>query len=255
MIDAHERNPEAAGRAGQCRLEVGDGDVRTEGLELGDHAIDQRPDLAGLVVEAGRDRSHHVEPATDVLEDDPRDRLDAHPGHPQRQSAADEVEAVGARVDEHIVCRVETLDERAHAGCVAPPLPAEADRDVRHRQRWFRRWRTGGAAGRRRTTFCSAGARPASGRGGGAQGRARRVWHLDRVPQGRQTRGCPGAAGPLSERQPPCREEVISRCDQRGRLATLPPRRSPTKASPRSHDAPSRGRRSSCRFDRVSSGA
>ena len=131
MVDAHQRNAEPAGGPRQGRLEVGDRQIGGEGVEVADHPVDQRPQLPGLVVEAGGDRPHHVEPAAGVLEDDARDLLEPHPRMATGEVPLQEGQGVGRGVDQDLMIGLEPLDERADPGGMAAALAAEADGDLR----------------------------------------------------------------------------------------------------------------------------
>ena len=132
MIHAHQRDVHAARRPRQAGLEVGDRKIGTEGLQLPHHAVDERAELAGLVVEAGGDRLHHVEPTAAVFEDHSGDFLDPDQRVPGGEPLSEEIERVGGGPDQDLVVGFEPVDERADAGSVPPALSAEADRNFRH---------------------------------------------------------------------------------------------------------------------------
>ena len=132
MIHAHQRDPHPARGPGERGLEVDDRQFGPEGVELAEHAVDERPELAGLIVEPRGDRPHDVEPTGRVLKHDPRNPGDADPRMVGREAACEELEGVVRRVDQEVVVALEVLDERGDAGGVSAPLSAQADGDLRH---------------------------------------------------------------------------------------------------------------------------
>ena len=132
MIDAHEGNAEPAGRPRQGRLEVGDREVGTKGVEFLDETVDERPELPRLIIEPGGNRPHHVEPPAGVLKDNPGNLLEPHPRMAVGEMLPEKGQRVGRGVDDDLVVTVEPLDERADPGGMSPALAAEADRELCH---------------------------------------------------------------------------------------------------------------------------
>ena len=134
MIDADQRDALSARCPRQRGLEIGDGEVGVKFVQLPHQPIHQGPELAGLIIEPCRYRSHHVEPPVCVLEQDARDLFDPHPRMPIPEPVREQLPCVGRCKQQNVVIAFEVFDERADPRGVTTPFTAQADGDFRHRK-------------------------------------------------------------------------------------------------------------------------
>jgi hypothetical protein len=93
-------------------------------FQISHQAINKWTEGTGLVLQASPNGSGNIETATAVLEDNPRDFPNRHPGVSCREPLLKKAEGISRRINQNIMLPLKPLDERTDPGGVASPLTA-----------------------------------------------------------------------------------------------------------------------------------